>query len=179
MNDQSRFHEKTSEQDPGSLFLRALFLATLVLVSLCIVGFLIFNGVLLITGYKVEYEEILPILEKAAGWALLAVSIPILAVTAALARFMSRNENPRWLTKYWKRTLYNLAAGLITLTLFILVDRQFLTGPQVPNEMSHDLLLLATALVLVFGAAFATYVIYMGSKDARDTNEPGRLRNKN
>lgn len=48
-----------------------------------------------------------------------------------------------------------------------------------PNEMSQDLLLLATALVLVSGAAFATYVIYMGSKDARDTNEPGQLRNKN
>jgi len=85
MNDQSKFHEKPSKQDPGSLFLRALFLSTLVLVLLCIVGFLIVNGVLLITGYKVEYEEILPILEKAAGWVLLAASIPFLAVTAALA----------------------------------------------------------------------------------------------
>lgn len=87
---------------------------------------------------------------------------------------MSKNENPHWLTKYWKRTLYNLAAGLITLTLFILVDRQFLAGPLVPNEMSQDLLLLATALVLVSGAAFATYVIYMGSKDAPDTEERKR-----
>lgn len=92
---------------------------------------------------------------------------------------MHSEKKPHWLRKFWKRALYNIAAGLITLTLFLLIDRQILAGPFAPSEVSRELLLLSTALVLICGAAFATYIIYIGSKDARDTNEPGQLRNKN
>jgi len=85
MNDQPQIDEKASPQSLGRLFIRALISGGLLFVLLSIAGVLIAGGILLTTGYDEAIEKIFEVLEQAAGWALLAASIPILGVAAVLA----------------------------------------------------------------------------------------------
>lgn len=69
---------------------------------------------------------------------------------------------------FWKRFAINLVTGLLALTAFLIVDRMFLVEiAQTANEYD-DLLLVASALLLVTASAFGGYVIYVGSKSTKD-----------
>lgn len=69
---------------------------------------------------------------------------------------------------FWKRFAINLVVGLLALTAFLIVDRMYLVEiAQTANEYD-DLLLVASALLLVTASAFGGYVIYVGSKSTKD-----------
>lgn len=65
---------------------------------------------------------------------------------------------------FWKRFAINLVSGLLILAAFVIVDRMFLVEVAQTASEYDDLLLVASALLLVTASAFGGYVIYVGSK---------------